>query len=171
MIPWSGEEGVDMTKTLSEKVKVCIAIESTTAEIYHLLATKLPEARVLWRDLAASEENHATILITGAGYLKTGKLPEYVVPHSQELIDETFRLVRDAKSEVNGAHLSLQDALALALKIENSTAESYLQEVMLSDTDSPVIARLQKIRTDELTHIEKIKNFMKTKGLAVGGMN
>lgn len=160
-----------MIKTLSEKIKVCIAVETTTAEIYHLLSSELPEARAFWRDLALSEENHANILVAGAKYLATGELPEYIVPHSQNLIDETFRLVRDAKKQVNGDHLSLKDALSLALKIETSAAESYFQEIMLSETDSPVIAKLQKIRTDELTHIEKIENFMKTSGVNPGGIN
>lgn len=160
-----------MIRTLSEKIKVCIAIETTTAEIYHLLSTEFPEAGAFWHDLALSEENHANILVAGAKYLMTGELPAYIVPDSQDQIDRTFKLVRDSKDEVNGDHLSLKEALSLALKIENSTAESYLQEVMRSETDSPVIAKLQKIRKDELTHIEKIENFTRTSGVNAGGMN
>ncbi len=160
-----------MITTLSEKVKVCIAIEAMTAELYHMLSSRFPEAKGFWRELALSEENHANILVVGAGYLRTRELPEYIVPDSQEQIDETFRLVREAKNIVQNDHQSLNDALKLALQIENSTAERYFQEVMLGQTNSPVIAKLQKIRKDELTHIEKIKDFMKTAGLDPGGMN
>lgn len=164
--------GCTMITTLSEKVKVCIAIEATTAEIYHLLSARLPEARGLWHDLAVSEENHANILVVGAGYLRNRQLPEEIVPGSQELIDETFRLVRAAKSEIaDEEQLSLRDALALALKIEHSTAESYFQEIIMGDTDNPVIARLQQLRKDELTHVERINDFMKDKGFTRGTMN
>lgn len=160
-----------MIRTLSEKVRVCIAVETTTADIYHSLASNFPEARSFWNRLARSEENHANILIAGAGYLMAGELPENIVPDSQELIDQTFRLVRDAKNEVNNNGLSLKAALALAKKIETSTAESYLQEVMRSPTDSPVIAKLQKIRIDELTHIDMIKDFMTKTGFEASAMN
>lgn len=160
-----------MTSALSEKVRVCIAIESTTAEIYHQLAGKFTEARILWRDLALSEENHANLLIVGAGYLRTGELPESVVPNSQDLIDETFRLVRNAKEEITKDHASVEDIFSLALKIEKSTAESYFQQLMMSEADSPVIAKMQKLRMDELTHIEKIENFMKAAGLDYSEMN
>lgn len=154
-----------MTSSLAEKVKVCIAIEATTAEIYHQLSVKFRDAKAFWLDLALSEENHANILVVGAGYLRTGELPEYIAPDSLDVIDETFRLVRNAKNEIRNDHFSLSDALTLALKIENSTAESYFQEILLTRTDHPVISRLQKIRTDELNHIAKIKDFMKTAGL------
>ncbi|MEJ2695410.1 MAG: hypothetical protein P8013_02065 [Candidatus Sulfobium sp.] len=160
-----------MTNVLAEKVKVCIAIEATTAEIYHLLSARFPGTKAFWRELALSEENHTNILVVGAGYLKTGELPECVVPASQELIDETFRLVRNAKSEIMEKQLSLADALTLVLKIENSIAENYFQEVMRSETDSPVIEKLQKIRKDELTHVEKIEEFMKRAGVGTGGIN
>lgn len=160
-----------MLKTLSEKVRVCIAVEATTAELYHLLSEQFPESGTFWHNLAMSEENHANILLVGAGYLRTGELPEYVVPDSQELIDQTFRLVRDAKVEITNNKLPLKQALNLALKIEKSTAEIYFQELMLSSTDSPVITRLQKIRTDELAHIDKIKDFMETSGLDEHGIN
>jgi hypothetical protein len=171
MILDSREEGVTMTKTLSERVKVCIAIEAMTAEIYHLLSARFPEAKVFWHGLALSEENHTKILVVGAGYLNTRELPEYIVPDSQELIDGTFRIVRAAKSTIENEQLSLKDALALAVKIENSTAERYFQEVMLGETDSPVIAKLQKLRTDELTHIKQIEAFMRTAGFDSRGMN
>jgi hypothetical protein len=121
--------------------------------------------------MALSEENHTKILVVGAGYLNTRELPESIVPGSQELIDGTFRIVRAAKSTIENEQLSLKNALVLALKIENSIAEKYFQEVMLGETDSPVIAKLQKLRTDELTHIEKIEDFMKTAGFDPGGMN
>jgi hypothetical protein len=160
-----------MITTLSEKVKVCIAIEAMTAELYHLLSARFPEAKVFWHELALSEENHANILVVGAGYLRTRELPEYIVPDSQELIDGTFRLVREARNIIQNDQLSLNYALAMALQIENSTAEKYFQEVMFGATNSPVIAKLQKIRKDELTHIEKIKVFMKKAGFDAGGMN
>jgi hypothetical protein len=160
-----------MITTLSEKVKVCIAIEAMTAELYHLLSARFPEAKVFWRELALSEENHANILVVGAGYLRTRELPEYIVPDSQELIDGTFRLVRETRDIIQNDQLSLNNALAMALQIENSTAEKYFQEVMFGAANSPVIAKLQKIRKDELTHIEKIKDFMNKAGFDAAGMN
>ena len=160
-----------MIKTLSEKVKVCIAIEATTAETYHLLSSRFPEASAFWRDLALSEENHANILVVGAGYLRNDELPEFIVPDSQELIDNTFRLVRNAKDRVRQEDLSLADVLNLGLEIENSTAESYFQEIMLGETDNPIISRLQQIRKDELTHVKKMEDFIKKTKITVRGMN
>jgi hypothetical protein len=153
-----------MRTDMSESLRVCIAIEATTGEIYHALGRLFPQVQSFWHDLALAEENHTQILLEAARLHRAGLLNEYIVPASLPDVYETFALVRDSKKKVEAETLSLRNAFDMALEIENSTGESYFQEVISQATDSEVISKLRKLLTDEEFHKTKIQNFMNTMG-------
>jgi len=117
-----------------------------------------------WQGLALSEDNHTNILLEATRLHRTGILNEYIVPASLPHVYETFTLVRAAKKEVEAETLSLRNALEMALEIENSTGESYFQQVISRETDSQVILKLRELLIDEELHKNKIQKVMKTMG-------
>jgi rubrerythrin len=149
-----------MPKNITENLKLCISIEAMTADIYHSFSRMFPEAAEFWSDLAASEENHTTILLTFAGYHLVSGLPNSIVPDSISEIDETFRLVDSIKKKIAKEVFSLKEALDMALRIEYSMGERYFQEVITQETDSDIIRTLRKMLTDEELHAAKIEKFM-----------
>jgi hypothetical protein len=154
-----------MHETITENLKLCISIEAITAEIYHSFSRMFPEAAEFWSDLAASEENHTTILLTFAGYHLVNRLPKSIVPDSTSEIDETFRLVDSVKKKTAKEVFSLKEALDMALRIEYSMGERYFQEVITQETDSDIIRALRKMLTDEELHAAKIEKYMAERGL------
>jgi tRNA isopentenyl-2-thiomethyl-A-37 hydroxylase MiaE len=152
-----------MTKELTRKLVTCIAIEATSADIYHTLSLTFHEARRFWAGLEESEKRHVKILLAAGGYHLNGLMPEYIVPPSLSEIDETYRLVNETKKRVDGRALSLRDALRLALLMENAVGERYLQEVMKREEDTAVITDLRRIYADEKLHSEMISDFMENR--------
>jgi hypothetical protein len=153
-----------MAIDISESLRVCVAVEAVTAEIYHVLDRLFPQVKDLWHGLALSEENHTRILLEAARLHRAGLLNEYIVPPSLPHVYETFALVNDAKKKLEAETPSLKDAFELALEIENSTGESYFQEVISRETDSKVISKLRELLTDEELHKNKIQHAMDAMG-------
>jgi len=53
----------------------------------------------------------------------------------------------------------LREALQMALELEESVAELYFNEVM-DETNDDVISYLQKYYKDEMSHAERIKQYI-----------
>jgi rubrerythrin len=153
-----------MRTDISESLRVCIAVEATTAEIYHGISRLFPQVKSFWQGLALSEENHTKILLEAARLHRAGILNEDIVPASLPHVYETFALVRDSKKAVESGTLTLRNALEMALEIENSTGESYFQEVMGQETDSEVVSKLRDLLIDEEMHKNKIQKVMNSMG-------
>jgi hypothetical protein len=154
-----------MMGELTQKLVTCIAIESTTAEIYHTLTRTFRGDRDFWARLEESEKEHVKILLAAGGYHLNGKMPEYFVPPSPSEIDVTYRLVNETKRRVDGGALTLTGALELLLQLENAVGERYLQEVIKSEDVSIVFAELRRVSRDEKLHSEMISDFMKSRGV------
>ncbi|NIT04160.1 hypothetical protein GTO10_04525 [Candidatus Saccharibacteria bacterium] len=150
---------------LSKRIEACIAVERASAEIYNNFSNKFPKARLFFQELSKDEESHVTLLMVGKAYHKVGKLPDNVVPSSLPDIYVTLDLTEKIKQKIDSEEISLKEALDIASLLENSMAESYLQEIMMKQTDDKVIANLKKMLIDEISHSEKIKDFMENMGL------
>lgn len=150
---------------LSERIEACIAVEKASADIYNALSNKFPKARFFFQELSKDEESHTTLLVVAKAYHKLGKLPDYAVPSSLPDIYATLDLAEKIKQKIDLEEVSLKEALDMASLLENSMAESYLQEIMLKQTDDKVIANLKKMLIDEITHSDKIKDYRRSMGL------
>ncbi len=153
-----------MKTELSERIKTCIAIESAIAEIYHSFAKLFPEEKNFWYELAMEEENHASVLLEGSRYVELGILPGYVVPKSLRKMKRTLQLIDDTRKEMESGHMSMKEALDAAMKLELTMEESYVLEVLTSETDDEVISRLQKLLSDTKLHITKVSEYIQKKG-------
>jgi bacterioferritin (cytochrome b1) len=154
-----------MADPLSERLKACIAVESNVAEIYHTFRKMFPEARDFWHQLAMEEENHAAILAVGEGFHRVGKLPDYFVPDSLPLINQSLTFIKEVQRRIEEEDISLKEALELSLQLERTMEESYLYEIITKETDSKMISKLQKLAVDTGSHIKQIEDYKAGKGL------
>jgi rubrerythrin len=155
---------------LSERLQACMKMEMQCADVYHTLVSLFPEslfpeARKLFQTLAEWEERHADIIAISIEYNKINEVPDIIVPDELSLINETLGIAEDIKAKIDAERVTLKMALSMTLKMEESTAESYLQDVMTKSTDSEVISYLKKFYKDEKTHAEMIREFMLNKGI------
>jgi rubrerythrin len=151
---------------LTERLHTCLKMEMQCAEIYHSLVKLFPEASDLFQTLAEWEERHADIISVSIGFNSIKALPDEIVPYELSLINKTLNITRDIKARIGTERVTLKSALSMALEMEESFAESYLQEVMGKTTDSEVISYLQQFYKDGKTHAEMIKEFMSKEGFS-----
>jgi rubrerythrin len=153
------------TDDLFERLRICIAVEEKAAEIYREFASLFPDESGFWNELAKEEDNHAYILAVASGLDRVGRLPNYTVPPHLALIKETMEIAHDVEIKITSSKLSLKEAAESALTLEKSVCESYLRDIMTSDTDSETISKLQRLLTDTDSHVERLRRFMADKGL------
>lgn len=153
-----------MSDELGARIDRCIAVESACAEIYHAFSEMFPEARDFWRQLALEEENHVAILIVGKGFQRVGKLPEDFMPPSEQALSTVCMKAEIMKRKVRSERVSLPEALEIALSLEKLLCESYFMEIMAVRTDSEVLSRLQKLHIFTKSHVEKIREFIRSRG-------
>ena len=84
-----------------------------------------------------------------------------------DLIEEA---IRDLLKKYKDAPPYGKEACQVALKLENTAAELHFQEVMelepgRNNTTQKVLAKMQSLNQDDKDHAERIKRFMKEKGL------
>ena len=154
---------------LSEKLQACLKMEKQCADVYNTLVmlfpgNMFPEARDLFQTLAEWEERHADIIAIGIEYNKVDEIPDIIVPYEMSLINLTLGIAQDIKARIGDARVTLRMALSMTLKMEESAAESYLQDLMTKQSDSEVISYLQQFYKDEKTHAEMITELMLKKG-------
>lgn len=149
-----------MGDAVSDRLRVCIAVEKTAAEIYHNFSGLFPEARDLWDGLAMEEENHASILILCKRFERDGQLPGEVVPPLIGPVQASLELAVNISKNIRNRRPSLREALDMALELERSIAENYFLEAMKSKNSSGVMAVLQHMVRETNSHVEKIHRFM-----------
>jgi len=114
----------------------------------------------LFRQLAEEEERHEDILTISTEFHKIDALPDKVVPDSPFKIRESLDLAEKMKRAIEENELSLQQVLQMALSLEESVAELYFNELMNEKSDDDVISYLQKYYKDEMSHADRIKQYI-----------
>lgn len=155
-----------MTNELSQRIEACIAVELLAAEIYLIMAACFPDERDFFMDLCEEEQEHADILKLAMGFQRIEKVPDYIVPDSFLNIYETFKLARYLKNTLENREVSLKEALAMALELEDSFAEKHFQDVFShTESDSYIINKLNSLQSDSRRHSDRINDLMKSKNL------
>jgi rubrerythrin len=154
---------------LSERLQACLKMETQCADVYTTLVTLFPrnlfpEARDLFETLAEWEKSHADIIAVSIGFNKIDEIPDIFVPSELSLIKNTLDIAQDIKASIQSQRVTLKVALYMVLKMEESLAESYLQDVMTQKIDLEIIKYLRRFYKDEKSHAEMIKELILKKG-------
>ena len=141
-------------------LKKCSALEADIADIYRKFSGLYPEMRDLWDDIAAEEDGHAATLMFASKFAEKGQLPN-IVPHKLiTYLEGTVDMVEAVKGMIGEDALTLDDALGMALNLEQTVHENYLFEIMRIEFDSDVLDRLKLIATETESHASRIKQMM-----------
>ena len=138
----------------------CIRAEKSAATIYKNFMRMFPEHKEFWKDLFDDEIKHLSFLkdVKSLGLVdelqKRGPLP------SVSLINKTLKLADDITEKTKGTSLSIDKALKMVLKLEESVMETYTNK-MIADLMSCGNKTLEEIIADEKAHIRKIKGMMR----------
>ncbi len=147
------------------RIDGCIAIEMACADIYRRLSERFPEAWALWSELSGEEKNHAVTLIMAHGGSPEDDLPDLAEHPSMPFIKEALELVRTIKKRLAEGDMTLEEALGLAVELEESAVEGFFWDVFTGENDLQAVARLKNLIEKEQSQGRKITLFMEERGI------
>lgn len=152
-----------MRGNLYKSLSGCIAVETRCCRIYKEFSRLFPETREFWEKLAAEEENHISILIVGRGFHRDKKLTDFEPP-SLSGISETLVLTDAINKRIKNERITLKEALAIALALEESVAEGYLPNAIKQERDPALLSVFRKLFVETQSHSARIRDLMENKG-------
>ena len=142
----------------------CFVMEQTVSSIYSYFIQLFPDEKLFWTDLYLDEIDHATWL-TKASY--TGMidlLPSTDLIPALELVDSSVRFAEKRKKEILSRPLPFEDALNIALKLEETMVETFTNELIANVLSVDYESLSDRIIISEKAHISKIEDMMMKRG-------
>ncbi|OGV32447.1 MAG: hypothetical protein A2020_02005 [Lentisphaerae bacterium GWF2_45_14] len=144
--------------------------EQIVSEVYMKFSEIFPEDRDFWWRLAMEEKAHASIGKSIQEIFAPMKLyPKTLLSESvdnlRKCIDEKKALLETL--EKNPLALTREQALAAAIKIEDSDVEKIFQEIMEKIPETREDKLFQRLNKDTSDHIKKLKKYAAEAGLDI----
>jgi len=138
-------------------------MENASAFIYSKFMQLFPKEKDFWEDLFNDEMSHSSFLNDVEYYEMFNGLQISDLPLSISLIEKTLKFVEKISEHIKFNPVSFEDALRIALKIEETMVEIFTNDLIsIAITNNESF--LEKIFRDERLHVDKIKNMMIKKG-------
>jgi len=122
-----------------------------------------PQEKDFWEDLYKDEKKHTSFLIEVSDSGRFDEMHTEDLGFSEPLLDRTKTFITNISNQINFSPVSLEDALKMALKIEETMVEAFTNELIANLSPNDNNAFLQLLM-EEKTHIAKVKNMMIEKG-------
>ena len=136
-----------------ELLNICIAVENTVSEIYESFAVKFPEQQVFWKGLAAEEKGHSRQFVVAISLKGAAALPS-----SMQFAQKALETVRRTKKEaLENANLRLEDAFKIAISIEQTAVECFLEHMTSEEPDEALKRFYATLIDDGRHHAELLK--------------
>jgi rubrerythrin len=149
---------------LYEIIKGCIEMEHAVAKIYNIFVRLFPEEKLFWQDLARDEQDHASWLSNVKFFEMIDLLPSAKILPTKELIDNSLNFAEKRGSLLKRNPVDLEDALKLALHLEESMVEIFANHLIANILGTSDESLNRKILMAEKIHKDKIEDMMITKG-------
>lgn len=147
-----------------ELIKGCVAIEKTVALIYSQFMQLLPGEREFWEDLYKDEIKHSLFLVEAGTLGLFNSLKDSEMLLTIPLIQKTLSFAEKISARVQSNPVSLEEALNLALKLEESIVETFANDMIAVFSAGEDRMSVQNMIAEERKHIDKIRNKMIEKG-------
>lgn len=121
-----------------ERIKSCMLMESSCADIYHLLAVTFPEENELWNRLAADEERHAAVIARGMGFREFEDLAGFTVPEDLGCVRKAVAFADEIRRTLSGGTASLRDALEMAKRLQELKNDGYLHDLLEKEQEERI---------------------------------
>jgi hypothetical protein len=144
-------------------VNGCLAAEHAVASIYSRFMFLFPQEKEFWEDLYEDEKKHSSFLMEVADSGRFDEMQAAALGFSIPLLDRTRTFITNISNHIDFNPVSLEDALKMSLKIEETMVEAFTNELIANLSSADRKAFLQMLM-EEKTHIAKIKNMMIEKG-------
>ncbi len=149
---------------MHDLIKGCIAIEKTAASIYGTFMQLFPKEKNFWEDLFNDEIDHASFLTDVDSVGIFDELRAAALPLPVQLVEKTFKFAGNMNREINLNPVSFENALKMALKLEETMVEIFTNKAIASLLFSEDKPFAEKILLSERLHVDKIKDMMIKKG-------
>lgn len=144
-------------------INSCLVMENTAASIYSNFMQLFPEEKVFWKDLVEDEQKHASFLIEAADHGIFDEIDPADLKFTMPLLDRTREFVENINNHINFNPVSLEEALNIALKIEETMLETFTNE-LIANLSTPEGKTILQLALEERSHMDKIKDMMFKKG-------
>jgi hypothetical protein len=142
----------------------CIAVEKAVASIYSTFIQLFPQEKTFWEDLFNDEIEHLSFLID-AEHFGIFQKPQTRVPFPLiKAVERTLKFVEEVSQEIRFRPVSLEDALTLSLKLEETMVETFANKAIADMLATDDESFTEKLLTGEKIHIDKIRLMMVKKG-------
>jgi rubrerythrin len=152
---------------LHDRINGCIAVEEAAASIYKTFVKLFPKEKDFWEGLVNDEMDHSSFLKDASSLNLINGHPLQAQPPLIQFIVKTLEFAESVRKRIMSNPISLEDALNIALKFEESMVESYANELIAdfkADDKESYFINLQKMLNEERGHINKVRNMMIKKG-------
>lgn len=144
-------------KEQGARIKMMIQQEKTIAKLYTIFARCFPEQKILWKDLAEEEREHAAYLKRLYNALKRDDVGFSADRFSRKLLEESLNFIQTNIKKAKQKEFSALNALSLALSLEKAMLESKFFN--LFEGDSPQVTEiLSYLATSTNEHARKIQD-------------
>lgn len=147
----------------TDRIMGCIVIEKAAADFYKTLIGIFPEERSLWEGLIDDEIRHSILLAESNAFAEIGDIEGQILPPGMPYITKTLEFTEGLKEKIRFGTITLEEALRIALMLEESMVESFVNDIIPEDPTSSFVS-LEQILIDEKTHVHRLKDFMIKKG-------
>ena len=160
-------ENLLMSENLKQLIEEAIKLELNVAETYLSFHHRFPEDAGFWWKIAIEEKNHAALLKNGKQhFLDAGMFPSELVGDSLEALINANNDLKNILRHEEESPPSRAAALNLALKLEELAGEIHFQHAMQqAEHPSEAIKLFQSLNEDDKDHAERIRNYMRQKGI------
>jgi len=148
---------------ICQLINFCCVTEEVVASIYSRFMQLFPQEKDFWEDLYKDEKKHTSFLIEVSDSGRFDEMHTEDLGFSEPLLDRTKTFITNISNQINFSPVSLEDALKMALKIEETMVEAFTNELIANLSPNDNNAFLQLLM-EEKTHIAKVKNMMIEKG-------
>ena len=145
-------------------IQGCFVMEQTIASIYGYFVQLFPDEKLFWTDLYQDEIEHSTWL-TKANY--TGMidlLPSKDLIPTLALVNSSVRFAEERKKEIRSQPLSFEDALNIALRLEETMIEIFANQLIANVLSVDKESLSERIIMSEKEHKTKIEDLMMKQG-------
>jgi rubrerythrin len=149
---------------IHEIINGCKEIEKSAATVYSNLMRLFPKEMEFWGNLFDDEAEHLIFLINAESLGLISELEKIVLPPSIPVLNKTLKLAGNITEKITKNPVSLEDALRMTLKLEETMVETYTNTLIANLLSFDNESYIEKILISEKLHVDKIRNMMIKEG-------
>lgn len=140
-----------------ELINGCIKVESAAASIYSKLMQLFPEEQDFWEELYNDEKEHISFLSDVKSLELTDEIQKMNLLPSKPMIREALNLADTINNKISNGPVTFNNALKLALKLEESIVETYTNKLIATLLSCEDEDSFNNFITNGKDHENKIK--------------